>query len=139
MENELPLKPGSTVNQYAIQYLLDRGPLGPVFQAYDTTAQRTVELRVVDGVLQDSNQQEGMRLIGERLVHLRHPHLLSVLNFGDQDGIFYLVTDSVRGTSLGERLQNDPPQGEAPLRILAELAATIDFLHQNDLVQGVLT
>jgi serine/threonine protein kinase len=138
MERDLPFPEGARVHQYGIQRLIDQGSLGPVYQAVDTDFNRPVELRVIDGALAGPDVAERVRGAAERLVRLRHPYLLSALNLGESDGVFYLVTESRHGTSLGERLDTDPPRGEAALRILESIAEAIDFVHEQGLVHGSL-
>ena len=133
-----PLRPGSTVSYYTVQRFLEQGALGGVFHAYDSVSGRRVELRVVDGALANPTTADRARHAAERTVRLRHRNLQSVLNFGEHEGNFYLITDDHRGTTLAGRMQNDPPQPEAALRILESVAEAVDFLHEEELVHGRL-
>jgi serine/threonine protein kinase len=138
MSDDLPFRAGTTVNQYAIQRYLEPGALGPAYQAFDTTVSRLVELRVVNNALLDPTTSDRVRRIAERLVRLRHPHILSVLNFGNLEENFYLITENVRGMSLAQRIENDPPQQDAALPIVRTVGEVIDFIHDEGLVHGKL-
>jgi serine/threonine protein kinase len=138
MDNGLPFRDGATVNQYAVQRHLETGALGPVYQAMDTGVHRTVELRVVDEALDDAERAARVRRATERLTRLRHPHVLSLLNFGESAGTFYLVYDSVRGTSLAERIENDPPQADVAVRLVEWIGEAVDFIHDEGVVHGSL-
>jgi serine/threonine protein kinase len=147
-----PFREGARVNQYQVQRFLEEGALGPIYQAIDTSAQRSVELRVVSppqpppgpwgsGTPQPAWTPVTMTRVNraaERLVRLRHPNILTVLHFGGVEGNFFLVTDDVRAATLADRFETDPPHPEAARHILESVAEALDFVHSEGLLHGCL-
>lgn len=152
MLDEGPFRQGARVNQYQVERFLEVGPLGPIYQAIDTSAQRSVELRVVSPPKPPRGPwgsgtptpawtpvaMTGVNRAAERLVRIRHPNILTVLHFGGQEGNFYLVTEDVRAGTLADRLQTDPPRPEAARNILESIAEALDFVHSEGLLHGCL-
>ena len=70
----------------------------------------------------------------QRLVQLRHPSLLPIYGYGEQDGQAYLITPPLQGETLAARMQKQQrwTPSEAYTLILP-LVAALDALHQREL------
>ncbi len=91
---------------YAIQSRLGRGGMGAVYEAVDTTSGDLVAVKVLASHLADD---EGVRSRFEAeidaLKNLRHPGIVRLLAFGEQDDQPFFAMELVRGQSLEQLLR----------------------------------
>jgi len=91
---------------YVISSLLGRGGMGAVYEAVDRDTGRTVAVKTLAAHLGD---EPGLRkrFEGEieALKSLRHPCIVELLAFGEEDGQLYFAMELVRGRSLEQVLR----------------------------------
>lgn len=73
----------------------------------------------------------------EALVELRHPQILPLQDFGEQDGLCYVATPYLDSPTLAAFIgRGHPPQVEEALRLVALLADALDHAHRSGLAHG---
>jgi serine/threonine-protein kinase len=91
---------------YTIQSRLGRGGMGAVYEAVDTTSGKTVAVKVLASHLADD---PGLRKRFEAeidaLKNLRHPGIVRLIAFGEQDDQPFFAMELVRGKSLEQILR----------------------------------
>lgn len=91
---------------YTIQSRLGRGGMGAVYEAVDTNSGDVVAVKVLASHLADD---EGVRSRFEAeidaLKNLRHPGIVRLLAFGEQDDQPFFAMELVRGQSLEQMLR----------------------------------
>ena len=128
--------PGSRIGSYELVQELARGGMGAVFRARDARSGREVALKLLLGGRQ-ARERERLRFEREAraLARLRHPHVVSVLDAGQVDGLAFLAMELVPGESLARRLQR---QGQLPLAqavsIARKLAGALHHAHSQGLL-----
>jgi eukaryotic-like serine/threonine-protein kinase len=106
--------------------------MGEVFAAHDLRLDREVALKLLRA---DLAEQDGMR---ERVVaearlaaRLSHPHVVGVLDTGEQDGRPFVVMERLSGRTLRDELSDGPLPAErvrdVGLQVLQALAAAHDL------------
>jgi eukaryotic-like serine/threonine-protein kinase len=92
---------------YEIKSRLGRGGMGAVYEAIDTTSGHTVAVKVLASHLADD---PGLRSRFdaeiETLKNLRHPGIVRLLAFGEQDDQPFFAMELVRGKSLEQILRS---------------------------------
>jgi serine/threonine-protein kinase len=92
---------------YKIGQRLGRGGMGAVYEAVDTTSGRKVAVKVLASHLADD---AGLRRRFESeidaLKNLRHPGIVRLIAFGEQDEQPYFAMELVRGRSLEQLLRD---------------------------------
>ena len=113
--------------RYRIDGLLGEGGMARVFDAFDERLDRRVavkilraETRVIPGMRQRFQQEA---LIAARLIH---PHIVAVLDFGEDHASSYLVMERLPGTTLRDEIVARGPLSSA--RVLLVLAETLEAL-----------
>ena len=130
---------GRTVGfgKYQLLGLLGRGGMGSVYEAEHLSLRRRVALKVLDPVLthQPDFVQRFHREV-ETIAHLEHPNILPVYDSGEDDGLLYLVMLLVRGGTLKDRLQLEPPPWPVRqvLKIAQQVLAALDAAHQQGII-----
>jgi Tol biopolymer transport system component len=121
--------------RYVIERELGAGGMATVYLARDVRHDRDVAIKVLHPDL-------GAALGGERFLaeikttaKLQHPHILSLLDSGDADGLLYYVMPVVTGESLRDRMTRERqlPIAEA-VRIAREVAGALDYAHRHGVI-----
>jgi len=123
---------GTTLNQrFTLEKELGRGGMGAVYRAIDQVLNRTVAIKVLK---EQTGEEVGrrIRLEAQILARLVHDNVVRLYDFGESDGIFYLVMEEVVGSSYQKRWKHLPLIER--LRICAQVADALAYAHQ----QGVI-
>lgn len=127
---------GTTLGRYWLDTLIGQGNRASVYQATPLEGGEPVAIRVFDRTL---NTELGFaahfRQLAATLSTVRHPHLLPITEFGEQDGRAFLVRPYIAGSSLRRLLGTPLPLPEV-LRLLGPIAAVLDFAHAQGLLHG---
>jgi serine/threonine-protein kinase len=65
---------------------------------------------------------------------MQHPNIMPILDFGEVDGLAYIVMPYIGSGTLQERLARGPLDPKEGSRIVAQLAAALDCAHQNGVI-----
>jgi Tol biopolymer transport system component len=121
--------------RYAIERELGAGGMATVYLAHDVRHDRPVALKVLRPEL--SAILGGERFLAEikTTANLQHPHILSLFDSGEADGLVFYVMPYVEGESLRDRLTRERqlPVDEA-VRIASEVAGALDYAHRHGVV-----
>jgi serine/threonine protein kinase len=125
---------GQSLGRYRILEMLGEGGMASVYKAYDTSLERNVAIKVIRT---EKGQDEHFlhRFVRESkaLAKLSHPNIVHINDFGEQDGIPYVVMDYLPGGTLIEKMGNPLPYQEAA-RLLTPIAQALEFAHQMHIV-----
>ena len=129
------LTPGARIGPYEIQHLLGAGGMGEVYKARDTRLGRTVAIKVLPPA-PASNPHALQRFEREaRAVStLNHPHICTLHDIGQHDGVVFLVMEFLDGETLAQRLAKGPLSIEEALRYAREIADALDEAHGHDII-----
>ncbi len=95
-----PLPPGSHLGDYIIDGELAPARMGRVYRALDTKRNRTVAINVLAPALRtDSGRSEFFHNVHAAALHADQVPGLSVLDFGEIDGVYVAVLEYVEGGS----------------------------------------
>ncbi len=122
---------GQTIGRYHVVEQLGEGGMAQVYKAYDNRLERYVAVKVI---LPSQSQDETFLKRFEReaksLAQFSHPNIVRVLDYGDQNGMPYLIMEFVSGGTLKQKLGSPMPFPEAA-RILAPIARALDAAHHR--------
>src|SRR5213080_3237604 len=126
---------GALADRYAIDRELGHGGTATVYLAQDLKHGRSVAIKVLRPELAAALGAERFLREIEIAARLAHPHILSLHDSGDADGLLYYVMPYVEGESLRGRLNRERqvPLDDA-LRISREVADALDYAHGRDVV-----
>ena len=130
----LELAPGTAFGAYVITARLGRGGMAVVYRAHHAALDRDVAIKVLwPSLAQTPGFAERFRREARAASRLRHPNILSVYDFGTQDGITYMVTELLPGGSLADLLARPVPI-ETALRVVKGIGAALDAAHAAGLI-----
>lgn len=124
------------VARYAIEASIARGGMADVFLARDQQLNRLVAVKVLfPEFARDPSFVERFRREAQHAAILNHPNIVSVYDYGQQEGTYFIVMEYVAGQSLRDVLR---AQGFlTPLqaaRVSAKIAGALDFAHRHGTV-----
>src|SRR5438309_10574877 len=98
---------GTTLNgRYRLESRVGAGGMSTVYCALDVTLQRQVAIKLMNReVAADSDQLERFRREARAVAQLSHPHVVGVIDAGEDDGTPYIVFEYVEGETLKERIR----------------------------------
>src|SRR5262245_3178939 len=121
-------------DRYRVERELGRGGMATVFLAHDLRHDRPVALKVFHPQLGDALGERFLREI-RVAARLGHPHILTVHDSGDADGLLWYTMPVVDGESLRQRLTREGPLPlEDAVRIGRSVAEALDFAHTHGVV-----
>ena len=125
----MSLAEGTRFGPYTIGDQLGAGGMGEVYAAIDTRLDRAVAIKVLPEHLSGDPHLRGRFEREARAVSsLNHPHICTLYDVGEQDGVHYIVMELVEGDTLAARLE----KGRLPLDAALEYAIQIaDALGQG--------
>lgn len=126
-------------NTLAGRYRIDReigaGAMATVYLARDLKHDRDVAVKILRPDLAESIGRDRFLREIRLAAKLAHPHILSLFDSGDSEGLLYYVMPHVQGRSLRDRMAADRqlPIADA-VRIASEVAAALDHAHRQGVV-----
>jgi serine/threonine protein kinase len=118
----MALAAGTRLGRFEILAPLGAGGMGEVYRARDTRLDRSVALKVLSARHAVSTDgRERFEREARAISSLSHPHICTLYDVGQQDGIDYLVMEILEGETLASRLERGP----LPLGTLVEHASQI--------------
>src|SRR5438874_3901385 len=128
---------GTTLNgRYRLEARIGAGGMSTVYRAFDETLQRPVAIKLMNReVASDSAQLERFRREARAVAQLSHPHVVGVIDAGEDEGRPYIVFECVEGETLKERIRRHGrlPVSEA-VAYAIEIARALGCAHARGIV-----
>jgi eukaryotic-like serine/threonine-protein kinase len=126
---------GATLGHYRLLEQIGRGGMGVVFRAYDERLARDVAVKVLPpGTFPDENARKRFLREARLLAKLNHPNVAMAFDFGQQDGIDYLVTEYVPGITLDAKLAKGPLPQRTVVELGIQLAKGLAVAHREAII-----
>src|SRR5262245_38142974 len=88
---------GSRLGGYEIIEQLAQGGMGQIFKALDVALQRFVALKVVIRTAHEPDEAERLRRAAEAVAGLQHPHIIPILERGEEEDFQYFTMPLLEG------------------------------------------
>jgi Tol biopolymer transport system component len=126
---------GTRLGPYQIVAAIGAGGMGEVYRATDATLGRTVAIKVLPARLAaDAPARARFEREARAVAALSHPNILSIYDFGQQDGITFAVMELLEGETLRARLNRGALPIRKILQIGADIADGLAAAHQKSIV-----
>jgi len=128
------LAAGTRIGPYEIVELLGEGGMGQVYRARDPRLGRDIAVKVLTAESRH-NDEAVMRFEREAraVASLSHPNILSIHDFGSDEGIFFVVTELLQGRTLRDEMKT-PISWRKAIEISAEIADGLSAAHSKAVV-----
>src|SRR3954468_7964980 len=100
---------GTLLNgRYRLDEQVGAGGMSTVYRAFDETLERPVAIKLMNReIATDSDQLERFRREARAVAQLSHPHVVGVIDAGEDQARPYIVLEYVEGETLKERIRRN--------------------------------
>jgi eukaryotic-like serine/threonine-protein kinase len=126
---------GQILGHYRILEQIGAGGMGVVYRAHDERLDRDVALKVLPpGVLADEAARKRFRKEALALSRLNQPNIAMAFDFDTQDGMDFLVTEYIPGTTLDASLGSGFLPEKQVIHLGLQLAEGLAAAHERGVV-----
>ena len=126
----MALTSGNRLGPHEILSAIGAGGMGEVYRARDTRLNRIVAIKILPAHLADRYElRERFEREARTIASLNHPHICTLFDIGQQDGVDYLVMEYLEGETLAHRLLKGPLPLEQVMQYAIEIADALDKAH----------
>jgi len=109
--------------------------MGEVYRARDTRLDRSVAIKVLPASLTaDANLKQRLEREAKAVSKLSHPHICTLHDIGQQDGVDFLVMELLEGETLEQRLVKGPLPPEQTVRYAGQISDALAKAHKLGIV-----
>ena len=92
--------------RYRLDARIGHGGMSTVYRAFDTVLERQVAVKLMHReIAHNPDQLERFRREARAVAQLNHPHIVQVIDAGEDDAMPFIVFEYVEGETLKERIQ----------------------------------
>ncbi len=122
--------------RYRLDAQIGAGGMSTVYRAFDSVLERRVAIKLMHReIASDSDQLERFRREARAVAQLSHPHIVGVIDAGEEDGRPFIVFEYVEGETLKDRIRR---HGRLPIdeavAYAIEIARALGFAHARLIV-----
>ena len=127
--------PGETLGHYEILEQIGTGGTGVVYRASDTRLKREVAIKVLlETFGPDPERLALFTQEAQAIAALSHPNILILHDVGTERGLWYAVTEFLRGQTLRARMARGPLPVQEAIEYAIEVAHGLAAAHAKDIV-----
>jgi serine/threonine protein kinase len=126
---------GRTVGVYQIAEEIGRGGMAVVYRAYQPQLERWVAVKLLRAT--EAGREEFLarfRREARAIAALRHPNILTIYDYGEEEGVAYIVMEYVPGGTLKDRLAGEPMEWPDVAPLVIAVGEALAYAHS----QGVI-
>jgi eukaryotic-like serine/threonine-protein kinase len=127
---------GARLGPYEVLEPLGQGGMAEVYHGVHTRLGRAVAIKVLPaGLAGHADFRERFEREARAVAALRHANIVQVYDFGDAEGMYYMVMEYIAGSDLAQLLAEHASLPLAQVRpLLRDVAAALDYAHAQGLV-----
>jgi serine/threonine-protein kinase len=126
---------GNIVGNYRILDWIGQGGMATVYKAWDLERKRLVAFKALFPFLtNDPSFRSRFEREAKILHRLRHPNIIPLLDFGEAEGLLYLVMPYITLGSLRDRLDESSVTVEQGSKIIRQIASALQFAHDRKII-----
>ncbi len=126
---------GELLPQYGIESFIAQGGMGAVYKGLQLSLDRDVAIKVLLYEFgEDAEFRESFTTEAKAMARLNHPNLLGVFDYGDVDGMPYIVMEYVDGGSLHQAAWNKVLDPSKAVAIIKGICDGLAHAHGHNIV-----
>ena len=123
------------LGKFEIRRVLGNGAMGEVYLGVDPSIGREVAIKtILPAAAQGGEAKERFAREARAAGVLNHPNLVTIYEFGEDQGVLYIAMEFVKGHDLDELLQEQSLTRSEALEILAQVCDGLGFAHRQHIV-----
>jgi tRNA A-37 threonylcarbamoyl transferase component Bud32 len=130
----MPLIPGSDLGPYRIVEKIGQGGMASVYKAYHAALSRFVALKILPPQMAaDPQFQVRFKEEAVAVANLRHPNIMAVHDYGEIEGVTFIVNEYVDGGTFDLQMGSPLPLSYV-IDILGPIAGALDYAHSRGVI-----
>lgn len=127
---------GRQLGNYTVMRRIRSGGMGAVYEGRQRTAfDRRVAIKVILGsYANDADMRRRFAREAKTVARLHHPHILPLIEFGDEQGVLYLVMPFIEGGTLTGYLRRHLPTIHEVSTLFLQLLDAVEYAHDEGLI-----
>ncbi len=127
---------GKQLGNYDVIRRIRVGGMGAVYEGRQRTAfGRRVAIKVILGnYASDREMRRRFSREARTIAQLQHPHILPLIEFGEEQGLLYLVMPFIDGGTLTNYLRRNLPDLNEVAAIYLQLLDAVEYAHEQGLI-----
>ncbi len=127
-------------NRYRIDALLGQGGMSAVYKATDPNLKRVVAIKLIHSHLStDPSFVQRFESEASAVASLRHPNIVQVYDFNNDNGVYYMVLEFIPGETLQDRLKRLAENGrqlslQEAINFTINIADAVGYAHQRGMI-----
>ena len=124
------------IGKYRVVGKIGKGAMGEVYKAQDPLLNRFVAIKTIAPALAaEPDFRRRFQREAQSAARLNHPNIVTVFDFGEEDGLIYMAMELLEGRDLREPhpLARQPTSGDK-LAIMEQLCDGLGFAHAKGVV-----
>lgn len=130
LEDLAPLFPA-----YELLDFIAQGGMGAVYRARQKSLDRTVAIKILPREFGDDQQfREAFEAEAKAMARLNHPNLIAVFDFGDIEGMLYIIMEFVDGKALYYSAHGKAIDPAVALGLISTISRGLGHAHRGGIV-----
>ena len=123
------------LGKFEIKRVLGNGAMGEVYLGVDPSIGREVAIKtILPAAAQGGEAKERFAREARAAGVLNHPNLVTIYEFGEDQGVLYIAMELVKGHDLEELLEEQSLTRSEVLEVLAQVCDGMGFAHRQHIV-----
>ncbi len=123
------------LGKFEIKRVLGQGAMGEVYLGVDPAIGREVAIKtILPSAAGGVEAKERFAREAKAAGVLNHPNLVTIYEFGEDQGVLYIAMEYVKGHDLEELMREQALTRTEALEILGQVCDGLAFAHQNHIV-----
>lgn len=126
----------SMLGGYRLVEELGTGGMATVYKAFQPKLERWVAVKVLDPtyISDDSEVLARFRREAKAIALLRHPNILTVYDYGEEEGLAFIVMEYVESGTLKDQLRGVPFDWERAIALSIGVGRALAFAHERGII-----
>lgn len=126
----------SRIGKYEVLDILGRGGMGVVYRARDTRIGRNVAIKTLtEGFAGNADMLKRFYQEAGHTGNLRHPNIVIIYDFGDENGLPYIVMEYLDGDPLDRLIHEKVPLHlSVKLEIMEQVCSALAYAHSRGMI-----
>jgi serine/threonine protein kinase len=127
-----------TLGGYSLVEELGKGGMAVVYKAYQPKLERWVAVKVLNPIYTADEDESEILTRFQRearaIAALRHPNILTIHDYGEEEGLAYIVMEYVEAGTLKDRLTGDPFDWKRAVNLAMGLGRALAYAHDQGII-----
>ncbi len=126
---------GQVFGHYRLIEQIGQGGMGVVFRAHDEKLRRDVAVKILShNLFANETSREQFHQEAMAVGRLNHPNIAMAFDFGEENGVDYLVTEYIPGVNLDTKLAAEPLPQKRVLELAIQMMSGLAAAHRENVV-----